>query len=222
MPDKPDLCGDEEGVGLETTAAELLANLTGPDEGLRKQAAFALGSCGPEDRDAVPELVHGVLHGNPTARFWAAVALGRIGPDAAQGVPALVALLDDMAFGTRSTAARALAQIGQPAAADAVPAVIRLFKRDDNKTVRENSLRALGELGVHSDEAITALIEALSDPDVDLRRGAAIALKVLEGRARPALPTLTRIAEDQHEDERVRGQASAAIRIIDGADDGRS
>lgn len=216
MPEKPDPCWEDEGVRLEKPAAELLADLTGPDAGLRQEAAYALGSCGRADKDAVPELIDGVLHGNPTARFWSAVALGRVGPDAIQGVPALVALLDDPQSGTRCAAAKALARIGPAAAADTVPAVIRLLKRDDNKYVREYSVRALGELGVHSDEAISALIEALSDPDVGIRRWAAIALKVLPGvRSRPALPALTRLADDQHEDDGVRAQASAAIRLID-------
>ncbi len=168
----------------------------------------------------MPELIDGVLHGNPTARFWSALALDRVGPDAIQGVSALVALLHDPQFGPRCTAARALARIGPAAAADTVPAVIRLLKRDDNKYVREDSVRALGELGVHSDEAIRTLIEALSDPDVGIRRGAAIALKVLpRARARPALPALTRLADNEHEDDSVRVQASAAIRLIGEADD---
>lgn len=226
MPEKPDPCWEDEGVRLEKPAAELLADLTGPDEDLREEAAYALGSCGPADKDAVPELIQGVLHGNPTARFWSAVALDGVGPDAVQGVPALVALLDDPRPGTRSAAASALAGIGQAATTDAVPALIRVLKRDDIKSVREYSLRALGRLGVHSDEAIGALIEALSDADVGIRRYAAIGLKVLPGaRARPALEALTRLADDQHEDDEVRGQASAAIRTIDrayDADDDRS
>lgn len=196
-------------------ARELLANLSHPDEAIRHKATLALGGCGREHRAWAPELIDAVRHGSPEVRFWAATALPRVAPDPADAVPALIALLSDPdMWANRQVAASGLAKIGRPAAQDAVPALARALATDDNHFVRESVVRSLRDLAVWNADAITALIEALDDPEDGVKREAAGQLSGLGERAHDAVPALRRLAEREEEAEAVRSQATSALESI--------
>jgi hypothetical protein len=59
------------------------------DTTTRQDAFDALDRMGPENREAVPELVQALQSGNSLVRAAAARALGRIGPAAREAIPAL-------------------------------------------------------------------------------------------------------------------------------------
>ncbi|MDQ6778520.1 MAG: suppressor of fused domain protein [Actinomycetota bacterium] len=206
--------GRKHPLALREAPEQILADLTDRDEAVGDAAAMVLGGCGPEDREAVPALIEGLLHGNPAVRFWGVIALGRIGPDAVDAVPALIALLQNQASPVRMASARALVEIGSSAAEAAVPTLIHLMKTDDYWAGRIEYSSALRDLGVRSPELVDALVEALADPNEHVRAAAAIGLEHQGQLARPARPLLARMAADETETEHVRHQAGKAAKHL--------
>jgi HEAT repeat protein len=68
-----------------------LDDLRAPDEPSNREALEALGAMGPDDKDAVPELIRALEDENALVRAGAARGLGRIGAAAQQALPALQA-----------------------------------------------------------------------------------------------------------------------------------
>jgi hypothetical protein len=196
-------------------ARQHLENLSHPDESIRHKATLALGGCGRKQGDWAPDLIAGVRSGGPTVRFWAAIALGRVATDPEQAVPPLVGLLSDPdAFGNRQVAADALAKIGRPAAREAVPALARVLATDDNHFVRGKVVRALRDLAIWNEDAVSALSSALDDPDESVRGAAVLQLSLLRVRGRRAVPALERFADRKEEPEELRSQAARAVEMI--------
>jgi HEAT repeat protein len=76
-------------------------------------------------------------------------------------------------------------------------------------TVQETVADALGRIG---GEAVPALIQALSHPNVEVRVQATRALALIGARAQPAVPELSRLLGDENEEVR-RGAARALGQI---------
>ncbi|MFQ5670315.1 MAG: HEAT repeat domain-containing protein [Acidobacteriota bacterium] len=94
----------------------------------------------------------------------------------------------------------------------AVPALVNLLGGDPDAGIRQFSALILGQLG--SPEAVSALLEALGDPDLRVRGDAARALGRLDrGRARERLIDLSRSDPSPW----VRTQAERALRGAAGA-----
>jgi HEAT repeat protein len=66
-----------------------LDDLRAPDLPTCQEALEALGTMGPDNQDAVPELIRALEDENALVRAGAARGLGRIGPAARQALPAL-------------------------------------------------------------------------------------------------------------------------------------
>lgn len=96
----------------------------------------ALGGIGPKAKSAVPTIMEVAKEPVPM-RLIAIDAIAGVGPEAAAAVPLLIRFLDDKDFPVRSQAARALAKIGPPAAKQAVPALISLYKKETREDVRD-------------------------------------------------------------------------------------
>ncbi|MGB2823153.1 MAG: HEAT repeat domain-containing protein [Phycisphaerae bacterium] len=142
----------------------------------RYHAAQALYWMGPRAEQAVPALVEALCDDHHYVRSWAASALGNFGPAARAAIPELIRLVrDDPAEDVRRPAAMTLAQIG-PEAAGAVDVLIPHLKSSDRGT-RIYTAIALGMFGPAARQAIPALTEAMRDPDEDLHREAAEALR---------------------------------------------
>jgi len=132
------------------------------------QAATALGSLGSDAEPAVPALVDAFRHADADVRRGAARALGEIGPPA---VHALRRALDDPNVEVRRNAVEAFRWMGEPA----LPELISALK-NAMPPVRRSAARSIGRLGNAAKTAEAALVEAVNDPDAEVRDAAAKAL----------------------------------------------
>src|SRR5439155_15009864 len=73
-----------------------------------------------------------------------------------------------------------------------VPALAKLLK-GDNKGVRQGVLQVLLQYGA---KAIPHLIDAIQDPDQNIRQQATWALQNVQGDVKPALPMLTKLLKE--------------------------
>lgn len=174
-------------------------------------AASALGGLGPKARIAEPQLLAALKQ--PALRNTAAYALGQIGANSPEAVAALIDLLkNDPEREARRSAAAALGALG-PAAKPAIPA-LRAALQGDGKGGWWVVADALGKIG--GAEVVPVLIEALENPDDDVRRTATRALGNLGALARPALTALEKVrADDPREINRTA--AAEALRKIEKA-----
>lgn len=78
-------------------------------------------------------------------------------------------------------------------AKEAMPEIVKRLE-DDNATVREVAVKALGKLGVR--KAISDIIRKLEDVDASVRRAAICALAELDSRG--AIPEIIKRLEDNH------------------------
>ena len=155
--------------------AQQAKRLRDPDRAVRREALEALEGCGPEDADAAPAIAMAVLHRLQGVEKLVRI-LGQIGPGAAVGVPALVGLLGEPRPSRRLAAATALPEIGEPAAERAVPALGRVLEFDDDRSVREQAIVALGRFAEHTPKAVEVLRELQAGGDGRERELAAEAL----------------------------------------------
>jgi HEAT repeat protein len=102
-------------------------------------------------------------------------ALGRL---AQPSVPQLIVMLESDKPHIRSNAAGALGWIGA-AARDAAPQLIVVLHSDNVPYVRRDAAASLGRLATHSEdeEIISALRQALNDPDASVRQFAQYSLE---------------------------------------------
>lgn len=96
--------------------ANLLVN--DPDEGVRREAARALGMMGPDAAPELNALVRAVRDPQPGVRLNAIEALGLLGPAAGSSVPALEAARNNDPSGVGLQVATALEKIGVQIAPD--------------------------------------------------------------------------------------------------------
>ena len=194
---------------------KLISQLQDKDGRIRSIAAEALGVIGEGAVDATSALIQALkdqdVHGNTA---W---ALGKMGMGA---VPLLVLALKDPSAQVRSSVASALGAIGSK---DAVPALIQALK-DESIGVRRGAAEALREIGSKDavlaliqalelrpysvgfhfymvgilggigEDAVPALIQALKDESIGVRRGAAEALVTIESE--DAVPALVKAFQD--------------------------
>jgi HEAT repeat protein len=186
-------------MGPEATAAvpALVAALTDDDGGVRSRAAYALGGVGPKARAAVPTLLAALGNKEDEYIHWgAAFALGRIGGDPEVVVPALVVALRHKQQEVRAAAASALGEFGDQAK-PALPALIERLKNDDDWSAREKVAQAVKQMGPQAvDTATSALIEALDNQNVTVRRTAAFSLGMVDGEGKSIAALVRMLRED--------------------------
>lgn len=137
---------------------------------------------------AAEHLTHALKHQDKLIRRKTATLLGKTGE--AGAVDLLIIALKDEHPRVRSRAAHALGRIGNPSAVK--PLTVAL--KDTAPSVRINVLHALGKFG---ESAVPALISALADPVVSVRRHAIAALEKT-GSPRTT-PRLEKMARDEPE-----------------------
>jgi HEAT repeat protein len=109
LPLLPAGCSENAG---RRSVADLIHDLTHPDENVRVGAAAGLTNFSPsEAREAVPALVEALRDKSPQVRVYAADTLGYLGPEARAAVPKLKDLLRDPDEAVREGAAAALKKI---------------------------------------------------------------------------------------------------------------
>jgi HEAT repeat protein len=191
----------------------------------RLMAVEALGGIGPNARPAVPMLIDmlratreprqrlsrgapgGMCVSPAMLRAAAASALGRIKPEGRVAVPALIDELNEGGH-VAQAAIQALGELGgeDPRAAEALRKVLC---DDPDEAIATHAAMALVALG---QAAVPALVQALRDPDADVRYRVAGALGQLGPAAAAAIAALQRVADDVDPD--VRQAVADALKVI--------
>ena len=172
----------------------------------RKEAP--LGALVSTGAAAVPPLIGALEDSNWIVRMGAVEALGEIG-DPRAAAP-LVYRLGDPSEDVRAAAARALGKTGDAGAVSPLTAALK----DPGGSVASGAAEALGRLGQRAEEAIPALVQAMSAGDCYLRRSAATALGGMGDGARESLPALVAALGDEVDE--VRKAAAMALEAITG------
>jgi HEAT repeat protein len=214
-------------IHLRLTGTELASVAADPTEpvAIRIKAVQLINARSMVGEVALKEIVE-----SPSAPIQVRlVAVRRLGTGCRSAVATLLRRIDDDAF-LSVAAAEGLASLGRfeamrsalherdplaapftPASAPRVVAGAReLGALLDDPTHRPALLAALAEVGV---PLVPTLISALGSPDVDLRRGAADALKQVKWGAKPAIPVLRAMGAGDP-DPAARQAAAEALRAI--------
>ena len=152
-----------------------------PSADFRIWATRALGLIGAKSSIVVPTLLLMLDDANVDIRNAAAYQLGTIRPTR-EVLPALLGKLNDGKPPERSLAACTLGMLGPEVATDALPALIRAL-RDEDDEVRMGAVTSLMEFGQAAAPAAPALRQALNDRCPAIRRDAELALKCIVGEA---------------------------------------
>ncbi len=117
------------------------------------QIAAAIGSYGPLGRDAIAELVRGLVSSEPHIRHACVEALAKMGEQATPAVDGLVALIanPETLVSTKTVAAAALKLMGRPA----IMAIERRLATADSETA-ESLLRSIAIIGPEAKSALMA------------------------------------------------------------------
>ncbi|MBV8904475.1 MAG: HEAT repeat domain-containing protein [Acidobacteriia bacterium] len=148
------------------------------DRKMARAAMITLGQLGPSARSAVPLIFKLFNDRDPVMRSGAIEALGGIGEPSA--VPLLAEALNDRAMQMRELAARTIGYIflapnGRESVSETVPILLEHLR--DEPTVREAIVLALARSG--SIAAVRPVMEAIRDPDPQVRMSAASGLAML-------------------------------------------
>jgi HEAT repeat protein len=226
----PDRAVREAAIAALTAIGEpavepLGACLADPNLTVQESAAAILASVG--DARVLDALVAALSSADWVVRMHAATALGRIGE--ARAIPALMPLLQDKVKAVREEIGGALARLGPAAipvlvealthqewlmrlhaveslgktkSSDAVDPLLRLLFNDRDSSLREDAVRALGEIG--NARAVEFLLTAMKEPA--LRPLIAEALgKIGDRRAVPALVAVVQGTDRPEESRTVAG-----------------
>jgi HEAT repeat protein len=196
--------------------------LDSPDAETRHQAVHALGAMGPEGAEAVPALAR-ILREDADYqdRGEAALALLKIAPASKAAVPELAQALEDKEPIVRMNSALALFRLGTESR-PAVPALIKAMGEDDNDTnvatftftIRMMAARAVGRATAGTADGVPALSAALEGSHSEpMTLAVARALGEVGPEARPAVPQLRKLLQDNSKD--VRQAAEEALQRIE-------
>lgn len=196
----------EVGRPRATSVAVVRAALADPDPLLREAAVSAFGAWGPVSDEVRGELVALLDDANDAVKLRALRVLPKLAGDGADLVEAFTRrLAEDDSHDVQAEAARALGQLGQPAAA-AGPALLRAVQtaaagvrveamravamiqppeaadafsaglHDAEAVVRKVASAGWQKADAIPESAVPALVEALHDPDLQVRANAAHAI----------------------------------------------
>src|SRR5262245_23513015 len=199
--------------------ADLVTGLTGllkadPDPLVRRSAAYALGCMGKALPAVQAALNAGLQDKEPAVRQNVAWALGRLGDET---IAPLRKALKDADPLVRRDAANSVTRLGAGVAADAIPELVECSAHKDVE-LRKAAIGALVRLTEFAKKEETApareaLVKALKDPSLEIRRNAALALAGLGGPdALPARDVL--IDALQRGDLNLRRQAALAFKNL--------
>ncbi len=193
----------QTGIALDV----LLEAQSNPNQQVRELAVVALSELPVSPVKRVAALVRGMQDATGRVRRRAARALGDFGMHALPAVSALTNALKDPDTSVRRDAAGTLGRLG-PAAAPAAAALVHLLADPDTRT-RVVIATALKRIGRH---AVAPLLDALRNPDAELRARAATII----GQIAPdndAVAAALRSATSDN-DQEVRRCAGEALDIL--------
>jgi HEAT repeat protein len=177
------------------TLHQLLDEPTTSEEDIRNEVVSALGQIGPAANSTVPTLVKLIQSDEPDyLRNSAALALATIDPHHALVVPSLIEIFTHGSYVDRSRAAGALRALG-PAAAPAVPTLVRELRVKGEPHRVQLALAVLEMIGPDASDAVPALIELLDSNERGFRVSAAQALGFIGPAAKSAIPRLRELVD---------------------------
>ena len=211
---------------MENRVPMLIEALNDSDFRIRNNAAVELGKLGGDAKAALPALILGLKDNHYNVRRVSAEALGKIEDPSKRAIPHLVEALIYHGMEERMSkkgsnlirinTLNALCNIGPNA--QAVSALITSLM-DDDPEARGAAARALGLVGEQAKEAIPDLVQALTDPNTQVRTEAIRALEKigmgnigLEGNF--AVPALLEALKDNN--FRIRRVATKLLKKITG------
>jgi HEAT repeat protein len=147
------------------------------------------------DPNRLLALINKLKHPDAVQRAAAARALGELASAAQPAIPALIRAWDDSDEVVRQHVAAALEKIGPPALHDA-PLLITLLQ-DRRRERRRYAARMLAQMDALDATAYPAVIKAVNDEDVEVRRRALEALSRWVGKDEALIiPVLVRALKD--------------------------
>lgn len=195
--------------------------LSEEDNFLKAEAADALGAIGPAAKAAVPAL-NKITEANRGYMGHAARdALRSICGDALK-VPSLIEKLNSSDRETRRRAIAGLQMIRSPEARRAIPNLIEILENEtENEMCRIEAAQTLAHL--KAEDAVPVLVEIFMGEKTGpgefmLRREAARALGLMGPVAKPAIPTLMAVVENESENVGYRCSAAKALGQLKFAD----
>jgi HEAT repeat protein len=166
----------EDGPTTGAAARALVKALTDKDKSVRAAVADALGRIASEPEVAVPALLRAAEDPDEMVRGKAMVALGLIQMKAKIDRPdvriAIAAAGDDPSLHVRESGLYAFW-----ATAEFSPAFSRALLKDNDVHARRTAVNALARDGRLAEKVVRELTASLTDPDADVRAGAARALE---------------------------------------------
>jgi HEAT repeat protein len=193
----------QTGIALEV----LLEAQSNPNPQIRELSVVALAELPVSPAKRVAALVKATQDASARVRRRATRALGDFGMHALPAVPALTAALKDADASVRRDAAGTLGRLGA-AGAPAIGLLVGLLCDPDTRTraVVSTALKRIGR------PAVPALIEALQNPDPELRARAATVVGRIAPDDDSVAAALRAAARDG--DEEVRRSAGEALDIL--------
>jgi HEAT repeat protein len=196
-------------IGDARVADALIAALSSADWVVRMHAAKALGRIG--EARAIPALMPLLQDKVKAVREETSGALAGLGPAA---IPVLVEALTHEEWLVRLHAVESLGRTKSP---DAVEPLLKLLFNDRDSSLREDAVRALGEIG--DKRAVEFLLTALKEPGlrplvaealgrIGDRRAVPALVAVVEGTSRPGQSRTVDGCGDQWTEE-MTAQAAA-------------
>jgi HEAT repeat protein len=140
-------------------------------------------------------------------QVYAALALGKLGPSAAAAGASLLRAAQTGEVSVREQAMRAIAMIQPPETTEALAAGLK----DDCSDIRRVASAAWMNATAISEDAIPGLIEALRDPEVQVRANCAHALARLDSIPDAAIPLLIECTADANDG--LRMNAARALKL---------
>jgi len=178
-------------------APVIIKHLKDPADNVRGSCAWAISKYGASAANAIPVLISLLNDSSAYPRMTAAESLGEISskiPDEARAVPFLAKALEDPDDQVRRFAAVGLKAMGDRVK-PAIPALL-IAIHDSSDDVRENSMAALAPLASADPQIVPAFIQALKDKNNNVKLPAIEALGNAGPAARPALPALGKLLDD--------------------------
>lgn len=172
---------------------------------MRFSAAGALGSIGPDGKEAIPSLIKLSKDPDSGVRYFTFQALATVGKGSGDlVVPVLVEALKGMDSKERVTAARAVEKLG-PEAQAATPLLADMLKAPDAES-RLVATYALGAIGPGAKEAVPALLRSQNDRFEQNRVEAVVALLKIAPESESQIePALLKQVKARIEEEKRRG-----------------
>src|SRR2546422_188730 len=188
---------------------ELLS--TNQDSGIRKWYVRLADSLpltfkllGSEAASAVPDLIEAL--NDPRIQWNAVAALGNAGSDGKSALPALNRLLDTGSNRDRLNIAAAIYKI-DPTQSAAFAIIIDALKQKNDPKLRRDAAWTLRAMGPVARDAVSDLVEAVKDQNLEVWRTALDALKKIATDNRAAIPALLEKLNSPQAGDRINAAA---------------